>query len=421
MLKNYIKIAIAVLKRRKFFTFISLFGISITLTTLMVATALLDNIVSPGYPDTNRNRILYVTSFHMWNQKGEINGGSLSFYLINHYISTLHVPVSIGLASNPVPTNTYIQDKKLSIDIRYTDAHFWDIMQYRFLEGKPYEQRQIDNGDRIAIISEDTKNDYFGKDAMAVGKYMETDNVLYRIVGVVANDPATHIYTSADMYLPYSLSKVNLMDKQLNGSLFAFLLAGSGDDVPRMRQEFNDMFAKIPILNKDYDHQLAEATGYLETFTSELAGGFGRSGPFRGSSHHSSGIFYFYMGLGILCFMFMLLPTLNLVNINITRIMERSSEIGVRKAFGASSSTLVYQFIIENTFLTVIGGAIGVLLSVIILQIINHSRLIPHIHLVMNGTVLFFALLFSIVFGLVSGVYPAWRMSRLNVVAALKA
>jgi putative ABC transport system permease protein len=117
----------------------------------------------------------------------------------------------------------------------------------------------------------------------------------------------------------------------------------------------------------------------------------------------------------------MLLPTLNLVNINLTRIMERSSEIGVRKAFGASSRTLVYQFLVENLILTILGGAIGVLLSVVVLQIINSADLIPNLVLSLNFTVLGIALLICLVFGLLSGVYPAWRMSRLNVVNALKA
>ena len=56
MLKNYFKIAIAVLKRRKFFTFISLFGISFTLTIIIVLTAFIDNVISPNYPETNRDR-----------------------------------------------------------------------------------------------------------------------------------------------------------------------------------------------------------------------------------------------------------------------------------------------------------------------------------------------------------------------------
>jgi putative ABC transport system permease protein len=69
MLKNYFKIALAVLKRRKFFTFISLFGISFTLTILMVATAFLDKLLSAGYPDYKRDRSLYVSMMELKIQK----------------------------------------------------------------------------------------------------------------------------------------------------------------------------------------------------------------------------------------------------------------------------------------------------------------------------------------------------------------
>ncbi|RYD69933.1 MAG: FtsX-like permease family protein, partial [Sphingobacteriales bacterium] len=125
--------------------------------------------------------------------------------------------------------------------------------------------------------------------------------------------------------------------------------------------------------------------------------------------------------LGLLVLLFLLLPTINLVNINITRIMERSSEIGVRKAFGASSKTLVYQFMVENLILTFLGGIIGVVLSAIIIYLINGANLISNMHLSINFTVLFYSLIACLLFGLVSGVYPAWRMSKLNVVKALKA
>jgi len=123
----------------------------------------------------------------------------------------------------------------------------------------------------------------------------------------------------------------------------------------------------------------------------------------------------------IFVLLFMLLPTLNLININISRIMERSSEIGVRKAFGASGMTLVGQFIVENIILTFFGCVIGIALGFIILQVINNSDLIENMHLTINLTVLVFSLVACLVFGLLSGVYPAWRMSRLQVVTALKA
>jgi putative ABC transport system permease protein len=101
--------------------------------------------------------------------------------------------------------------------------------------------------------------------------------------------------------------------------------------------------------------------------------------------------------------------------------MERSSEIGVRKAFGASSRTLVGQFIVENMILTVLGGILGVLLSLLIISVLNSSNLITHMNLTINLAVLGYSLLACLMFGLISGVYPAWRMSKLNVVTALKA
>ena len=124
--------------------------------------------------------------------------------------------------------------------------------------------------------------------------------------------------------------------------------------------------------------------------------------------------------ISLIVFLFMLMPTINLVNINVSRIMERSSEIGVRKAFGASSGTLIGQFLVENIFLTLIGGLIGFLLSVVVLEIIADSGVIPYAQLGLNWRVLAIGMGLTIVFGIISGVYPAYKMSKLQAVEALK-
>jgi putative ABC transport system permease protein len=118
--------------------------------------------------------------------------------------------------------------------------------------------------------------------------------------------------------------------------------------------------------------------------------------------------------------MFIILPTINLVNINISRIMERASEIGVRKAFGASSMTLVGQFIIENVLLTIVGGLIGFVFSYVVLQYFNSTGWITYAQLELNYRVFLYGFVMMIFFGIISGVYPAWRMSRLHPVQALK-
>jgi putative ABC transport system permease protein len=124
--------------------------------------------------------------------------------------------------------------------------------------------------------------------------------------------------------------------------------------------------------------------------------------------------------LAAAAFLFALLPAVNLVNLNTSRIMERASEIGVRKAFGARSRSLVGQFIVENLVLTLTGGALGFVLSWGCLVGLNASGLIPYAQFTMNLRVFVYGLGLAVFFGLLSGVYPAWRMSRLHPVAALK-
>ncbi len=407
MLRNYFKIALAVLRRRKFFTFISLFGISFTLSILMVLTAFIDKVVNDNYPDRKRDRSLYVNTMEE-RGKNSMNGGAPSFYFLTHYAGSLKTPVKIAVSSANRGTNAYVNNKKIAINFKYTNAAYWEVLEYDFLEGKPFTKQQIDNGEHVAVISEDIKKEYFGDVPSVTGKYMEAGNEQYRVCGVVKNVPVTSYLMYSDIYLPYTISKKDYNSPGYRGDCYGILLAASRSDVSSMQKEYEQMVRRLPMSSKEYDR----INSYADTFI---------TGYVRTGNETTSGLAIALAAIAIFTLLVMLLPTLNLININITRIMERSSEIGVRKAFGASSKTLVYQFIVENCMLTLLGGLIGVMLSFIIIQILNSANLIPHLDLSLNFTVLGIALLTCLIFGLVSGVYPAWRMSRLNVVTALKA
>src|ERR1017187_8325365 len=114
MLKNYFKIAIAVLRRRKFFTFISLFGISFTLTILLVLTAFIDKVVGDNYPDRKRDRSLYISGLQEVGKENS-SSGPLSFYFLDHYAGSLKTPVKIAISSLFGGTNTYINNKKIAV------------------------------------------------------------------------------------------------------------------------------------------------------------------------------------------------------------------------------------------------------------------------------------------------------------------
>ena len=410
MLKNYFKIAIAFLRRRKFFTFISLFGISFTLTILMVLAAFVDKVVNDNYPDTKRNRSLYINKIEL-DGKDAMNSSALSYYYIKRYITTMKTPVKVGISSDFSSTNTYVNNRKIVINYKYTNADYWDILDYQFVEGKAITKQQINNAERVTVITEDLKKEYFGDSTTPVlGKYIEADNVKYRICGVIKSVPITSYLYYADIYLPITVSKTNLNggDKGYQGNFTSIVLAANENDVPKMKKEYEGVVSKVPMPSKEYNMIYSHADNYIE--------GYVRTG-----NETKSGMVYALTAITLFALFVMLLPTLNLVNVNITRIMERSSEIGVRKAFGASSKTLVYQFIVENLILTFLGGMIGIILSLVVMYLINNANLIANLHLGINFTVLFYALLTCVVFGLLSGVYPAWRMSKLNVVTALRA
>ncbi len=364
-------------------------------------------------PDTNRDRSLYITNVGLRKQlpDGSNNwSGSGTFYFLNHYTGMLKTPVKIAISSMSAATNTYVNNKKLVIGVKYTNDAYWDVLNYIFLEGKPYNKQQIENGEHVAVISEQLKNAYFGDVPSVIGKYIEADNVQYRVAGVVKNVAITNMYSFADLYLPYTVSKANYKDQSFIGNYNAVLLANSTSDLPKIKEEYDQIVSRIP-LGKDWDLLIAHADSYLETFTREA---------FGGGTKTNSGFGYFVLAVTVFALLFLLLPTLNLVNINTSRILERSSEIGVRKAFGASSATLVLQFIVENIILTLLGGLISIVLSFIILKLINGSNMLQNTELAINVTVVIYALVTCLVFGFLSGVYPAWRMSRLQVVNALK-
>ena len=104
------------------------------------------------------------------------------------------------------------------------------------------------------------------------------------------------------------------------------------------------------------------------------------------------------------------------MNIMLVTVTERTVEIGTRKAVGAKRSDIMLQFLIESALLATLGGVIGILLSYVLSVIIRGTTPVPmHITLFY----IFFAVLFSGGIGIISGLYPAYRASKLNPIVAL--
>jgi putative ABC transport system permease protein len=408
MLRHYLSLAVKVLLRRKFFTFISLFGISFTLLVLMVVTAIFDHAFAPMAPETRQARTLGVHNAVMYGPRStwQSNAG---FKLLNTYARNLPGVERLSLYTDAT-VHSYIGGQKIESALKRTDDEFWRILDFTFVEGGPYGTADFAEARFVAVINVATRQRFFGG-RPAVGQTIEADGQRFRVVGVVEDVSEMRQVPFADIWVPYTTAKTDAYKSEIMGSFHALALARDGASMEQLRDEFNSRLLRVE-LPKGSTNIVAPFETKLQLIARMLPTG-DRKNP-------ESQVWRLVVFLAVLAALFALIPTVNLVNINISRIMERASEIGVRKAFGAPARTLVGQFLVENVLLTVLGGLLGLALSFLVIRAFNQSGILRYAQFTINLRVFAYGILIVVVFGLVSGVYPAWRMSRLNAVDALK-
>ncbi len=412
MLLSYLKIAWKVLQRRKFFTFISLFGISFTLMILLVVYAMFDHTLGPQMPERRLDRMLFVTSITLWgpNTSSQTNP---SYSFLERFVRPMRTPERVSVSTGGGSTVAYVGNTKLKLDQKYTDAAFWQVLDFDFLEGRAYSPAEVRAGAHVAVLNEHSARNYFGTARGVVGRTIVTDEIRYRVVGVVRDVPATRLFSYAEIWMPITTSTENIHDPGYLGSCVAILLAPSVAAVPAMQREFGQVARQIPV-PKENGREFKQVRVYAGSLLSTtVRDEFGDDGPDDGVAKLLGAV----AGLALL---FMLLPALNLVNINVSRILDRSSEIGVRKAFGATANVLIGQFLVENLVLTAVGGALGLGLAAGVLHLLNGSGLIAYTQFGLNGRVFGAGLGAVFFFGVLSGVYPAYKMSKLPAMQALK-
>ncbi len=410
MIRNYLTLAWKVLLRRKFFTFISLFGISFTLVVLLVVTALLDHVVAPYPPETRQDRTVGIY-FASQSGKDWRRNGFAGFALIDKAARNLPNVEQLGIASLPSQVSSYLNGQPIKWWLKQTDATYWQILDFHFLEGGPITEDDVRGGRLVAVINETTRQRFFGG-APALGRTFESDGRHFTVIGVVPDVPFLRVVPFADVWVPYTTIKGDDYKREWVGSFMVLLLL---KDAARLDVTRDELWSRLKAVHPDSSRGPEVVAATPETLFDTIGRMFTGDGTGQGTGYGRRLALFLALGAAL----FMLLPTVNLVNLNISRIMERASEIGVRKAFGASSLTLVGQFVVENVFLTLVGAVIGFVIAGLVLHLINASGWILYADLQLNYRIFAWGVFLAVVFGLLSGVYPAWRMSRMHPVQAL--
>ena len=438
MFYNYLKLAWRVLGRKKFFTAISLFGISFTLAILMLIVSFFETQFGKNAPLQDRDRMIYVTRVQLQDividttfniDSSMVNGqmvfdsimkftnesrstttSSISIRFLQNYYSNLDHAENFTIYVPGVSFNSYINNTKIVLNLNYTDYNYWDIMHFDFIEGRAYDKSMFDLAEQVVVITDKLAKEYFGREENILGENIFMDGKNHKVIGVVKKPYSAFI--SADIFTPMTLmSRYPGKIEEYTGPAECIFLAKSRASVSSLKNEILGIAEKVPMdIIPNYNKFNIYPATISETVSNEIL--------WLDDATKAKHIMVLILGSFIA--LFVLLPTLNLINLNVSRILERSSEIGVRKAFGASKMNILMQFVFENIVLTVLGGIIGFLLAMILINLLNNSGLLNGNKLSINLSFFIYSFLIIIFFGIISGTLPAYRMSKLNIVKALK-
>src|SRR5262245_19637078 len=139
MLLSSIKIAMKVLLRRKFYTFISLFAICFTLVVLNTATAMLDATFGPAAPETKIDRTLGIYGAQLRGERWRRTGYA-GYALLDRYVRNLPGVELMSISTFPGAVTTYPNGERVTIYMKQTDGAFWQILDFDFLEGAPFTE-----------------------------------------------------------------------------------------------------------------------------------------------------------------------------------------------------------------------------------------------------------------------------------------
>ena len=435
MIKVYLKQALELLKQNKLFSmlYIVCTGLAIAMTMVMAMVYYVK--IAPVYPEVNRLNTLYLTSCKM--ESGTEGNKSQYQWAVSYkalqewfYPTKNALCVSAQLDDRAFQ-NSYIQSADLSGDfpvkVKLTDPDFFRIYRFHFLEGRPFTASDLASGLCTAVITDELSRRLFGTTEGVVGRSFRLDYTDYRVCGVIRSGSYLMRNSYSQVYLPYSVVsgyREPKYDMDYLGAFSVTFQVKDGEQGDALRAELKEIARKENLMHPDewkvefWEQPASHLLRVFQTFASEE---FDVWATVR----------YFLLVLLVL----LLVPALNLSGMIGSRMESRLAEMGVRKSFGAGRGALLRQVMWENLLLTLLGGALGLMLAWLSLYAAREwgftmfdrwSSVIPDgVDVKVSGEMLFAPLVFAaalllcVVLNMLSALVPAWHSLRHPIVNSL--
>lgn len=385
------KMAITSVLANRMRSFLTMLGIIIGITSVIVLVA-----IGQGTAKSVTDAIS-----SMGTNLITVNITSSSSSLTSDDISQLKEDSAIKYVAPDITSSVTVKagSNNANTTVEGTEPSYEDVRDIHAAYGRFITQDDINNRYRVAVVGIDVLANLFPDVENAnyeslLGKKISVNGTWVEIVGILQSKGTSMTGSSDDrMIMPLSTAERLLKDTDVKTY---YIGASSSDTVTEatnvlesyLLQKFDNDTTDFKVLSQS--EMISTRNQTANTMTLMLAG--------------IAAISLLVGGIGIM-------------NIMLVSVVERTREIGIRKAIGAKRRDILSQFIIEAIFLSCLGGIIGVLLGIIICIVLP---LLTSLTVVMQVPVMLLAFGFSAGVGIVFGFYPANKASKLRPIEALR-
>lgn len=288
-----------------------------------------------------------------------------------------------------------------STSVTGTNNEYVYIRDWEILYGRNFYNEELKNSSKVAIIGNTVSSELFG-DVNPVNKTIRIGNVPFRIIGLLKPKGQNGMGQDEDdvVFIPILTAQKKVFGASFPGTVSMIIVKAIDENVINdVEQQINEILRRRHHigLNGLDDFEVRNLAQMQETIK---------------SSARTMSIL-----LGAIASVSLMVGGIGIMNIMLVSVTERTKEIGIRMAIGATTFDIRLQFLIESLLLSLFGGLIGVVTGIL-------GSILIHI---LTGTNIFitgFSIMISICFsgfiGITFGFYPAWRASLLNPIEALR-
>ena len=287
-----------------------------------------------------------------------------------------------------------------TVQLYGTTSAYYNIQGLSMLLGRYIKSADVENASNICVINENAAQELIGY-SDCIGEEISLNGIKFKVVGVLEDndDSLTAVFSSNSLavYIPYT-SLVRL-SSSVSSKITSFYVSAETDGTTAeaesaMYSILYERFAQDEdAFEIDTQDALEDTMSSVTSILAILLGGI-------------AGISLVVGGIGIM-------------NIMLVTVTERTREIGIRKAIGASRGVILQQFLLESVVLCMLGCAIGIFLSWGTLRIISVVVASLDLTFKMNGAVVLIAVLFCFIIGVGFGLYPANKAAKMKPIDAL--